>query len=275
MEKITAFLLAVFFSFVNAITVSAETSGFYDEQRSGGIAALHDLDHSLSESEESRLFSLICDTVDRVNFSVCIVYSSDIGSPKTDAQVTDYADLYCEGLCGKDADAILLLINNDTKLDWISTSGRCIDLFTDARIERVLDDFYDQLKEGDFYGAGTRFCSSVSYYGTGHDDPAFSGTFSFHLDASYFMVILISLGFIAVAILVFVNTVQKRYSVQVQKGAGQYLLKNSLHLEKNSDTFLRVYVTSHTVSSGSSRSGHSSTHRSSSGGRHGGGGRRR
>lgn len=276
MKKLSVLLLAIFSLFFGAFTVSAATSGCYDEQRSGGIAALHDLDHSLSESEESYLFSLICDTVDRVNFSVCVVFSSDIGSPKTDAQVTDYADLYCEALCGKEADAILLLINNDTKLDWISTSGRCIDIFTDARIERVFDDFYDQLKKGNFYEASARFCSSVSYYGSGYDDPSFSGTISFHFDGSTFLVILVFLGIVAVVILIFVDTVQKSYSVQAQKGAGQYVLKNSLNLEKNSDTFLRTYTTSYTVSSGrSGSSGRSSTHRSSSGGRHGGGGRRR
>lgn len=275
MKKITILFLTVFSLFFSTVIASAETSGCYDEQRNGWIAALHDLDGSLSESEESLLFSLICDTVDQVNFSVCVVYSSDIGSPKTDAQVIDYADLYCEALCGMNTDAILLLINNDTKYDWISTSGRCIDIFTDARIERVFDNFYDQLKKGNFYEAGARFCSSVASYGTGKGDSLFSGTLSFSLDIDFFLSLLFFGGFAAVILVIIVESIKKSYSVQAQKGARHYVLQNSLCFDKKSDTFLRSYVTTQSASSGGSRSGHSSTHRSSSGGRHGGGGRHR
>lgn len=278
MKKIAIFLSVICTLLFGSIPVFAETSGCYSEQRDGGIAALHDLDDSLTKSEESLLFSLLCGTVDRVGFSVCIVYSSDVGSPKTDAQVTDYADLYCEALCGKDTDAILLLVNNDTKLDWISTSGRCIELFTDARIERVFDDFYDQLTQENYYKAGAQFCSSVSYYGTGHEDPAFSGMFSIQLDPSFFSVIFVFIGIVVVAVLLFVESVKKSYSVQARKGAGQYLLKDSVCFERETDTFIRTYVTTHNTGSSGSRShsrSHSSSHRSSSGGRHGGGGRRR
>ncbi|MCM1335816.1 MAG: TPM domain-containing protein [Bacteroides sp.] len=278
MKKLAIFLSVVCTLIFGTVSAFADASGCYSEQRDGGIAALHDLDHSLTESEEGQLFSLLRDTVDRVGFSVCIVYSGDVGGANTDAQVMDYADLYCEALCGMDTDAILLLVNNDTKLDWISTSGRCIEIFTDARIERVFDDFYDWLKQGDYYKAGTGFCSSVSYYGTGHSDPAFSGTMSLYLDFSTLFVIFVFMGIVAVAILLFVETVKKSYSVQARKGASQYLLKNSLVFEKEADTFLRTYVTTQTTSgSGSHSHSHSrsSSHRSSSGGRHGGGGRRR
>ncbi len=274
-------LLAALFFF--SFSSFAEESGASYGEISEGSAELCDLDDSLSETEEEALLEIMRETVEAAGFSVCIVITDDIGSPKTDRQTIDYADVYYEELCGVDTDGILLLINNDTKYDWISTSGSCIHLFTDARIDAMFDQFYGELQDGEYFSACLAFCGEVEYYAKkGYD---FSGEHSsgqteFYSDASDFtlnpgLLFFVLFGTVF-AVVIFVSTVSSRYSLKAQKGAGSYVLRDSLLFSENKDVFIRTYVTRHTVSSGSSgRSGHSSTHRSSGGGRHGGGGRHR
>lgn len=272
-KKLVLLLFVSFFLVINAVPASAELSGCYRQSVSDDTAALYDLDGSLSEAEEKELFPMITDLVREMGFSVCVVISDNVGESKTDAQVIDYADLYLESFCGIDGDGILLLINNDTQYDWISTSGRCIDLFTDQDIERVFDYFYDDLKNGDYYNSVYYFCKAVKRYSE-YD----SGSASFGDILG--MVILSSPWwgiFSATFTVSFVHNIKKRYELRPQKGATNYLVTDSIqYSEEKKDTFICSYVRVESNSSGSHSSGHrSSTHRSSSGGRHGGGGRRR
>lgn len=271
-------LIVIFFfcaiCFFGALPVFAESSGCYRESVSDDTAALYDLDDSLTENEEKALVPVLTDLVREMGFSVCVVISDNVGESKTDAQVIDYADLYLEEFCGINGDGILLLVNNDTKYDWISTSGRCINIFTDRKIDLIFDDFYGALKSGDYYNAVLGFCRSVERYSETDSFFESFGTFVGLAILTSPWLLLFPI-FITVA---FVSNVKKRYDLRPQKGAGNYLLSDSVNFSgENKDTFIRSYVRVESSTSRSHSSGghHSSTHRSSSGGRHGGGGRRR
>lgn len=273
-KKIALLLFFFLFTWIAAVPAFAEPSGCYLENVSDNTAALYDLDGSLTETEESELFPIMTKLVRELGFSVCVVISDNIGESKTDAQVIDYADLFLESFCGINGDGILLLINNDTKYDWISTGGRCIDLFTDQDIERIFDYFYDDLKDGNYYSAVYHFCKSMKRYSERDSDSATLGDV---LGLVVFSAPWCML-FPVILTVVFVHNVKVRYAVKPQKGAGNYVLTDSIRYSEKKDTFLRSYirVVSNSSSGGSHSSGHrSSTHRSSSGGRHGGGGRRR
>lgn len=274
MKKLVLLLFVSFFVFINAAPASAELSGCYRQSVSDDTAALYDLDGSLSEAEEKELFPMMTELVREMGFSVCVVISDNVGESKTDAQVIDYADLYLENFCGIDGDGILLLINNDTKYDWISTSGCCIDIFSDRDIERIFDYFYDDLKDGNYYNAVNSFCKSLKRYSENDSGSASLGDLLglVVMSAAWWLFIPV------IFTISFVYNIKKRYELRPQKGAGNYLVTDSIHYsEEKKDTFIRSYVRVESSSSGSrSSSGHhSSTHRSSSGGRHGGGGRRR
>lgn len=273
-KKFVLLIVCLLFSFLNAIPASAELNGCYRQSVSDDTAALYDLDGSLSEAEERELFPMMTELVREMGFSVCVVISDNVGESKTDAQVIDYADLYLESFCGIDGDGILLLINNDTKYDWISTSGCCIDIFSDRDIERIFDDFYDELTDGDYYNAVYYFSKAVKHYSSSDSGSASFGDLLglIALSAPWWLL------FPVIFTIAFVYNIKKRYELRPQKGAGNYLVTDSIqYSEEKKDTFIRSYVRVESSSSGSrSSSGHrSSTHRSSSGGRHGGGGRRR
>lgn len=218
----------------------------------------------------------------KTGFNIVVIASDNIGTPKTDAHTVEYADDKYEELCGIDTDGILLLINCDTKYDYISTSGLCINYFSDARIDRIFDDIWDDLVGGNYDQAAYTFVFRVEDYydmGKANKQHEVGGV---EVDFDFFDVVasLSPIFFIAF----FIGTaVYAAYSHQYKiqpPTTRNYILDNSLVFDNRSDTFIgnevrTVYTPRSRSSSHGSSGGHSSTHHSHSGGRHGGGGRHR
>ena len=217
------------------------------------------------------------------NFNICILITDDIGTDKSDYGVMDFADCYYDKYCGNYSDGILLLINNDNKYDWISSSGNCIDMFYD-RTDSIHDALYDYLVDGNYSLACQRFVQEVKYYSEQEYD--YYDDYDYHFESEH-IEDAFGLGFFGffiavIAIVIFAGSINSSYKMKRNVSAADYKLKDSLAFSQNTDTYLRTYSTTRTVSSSSSsrssgrRSGGSSrSHRSSSGGCHGGGGRRR
>ncbi len=258
-------------------------NGIYTVPVNGHIALLHDLDDSLTSDEENQLITRLAETVEITNFSVCILITDDIGQDKSDYGVMDFADVYYENYCGMNTDGILLLLNNDTKYDWISTSGSCIDTFANS-IDYIFDNIWDNVLEGRLYIAGFDFCNAVIYYSenvvSNYDDDydySYEGELHFDLEMGFSMLLVMGV-FIAIGLTIFSAIIKANYSLKKNPSVADYVLKNSLAFTQQTDTYLRTYTTRTRVNSSSSggrRSGGSRSHRSSGGGRHGGGGRRR
>ncbi len=251
--------------------------------KNGYTALLHDLDNSLTFDEEDTVLTDIAEAVSNIGFNIGIVITDDIGSDKSDYGVMDFADVYYEEYCGQDTPGILLLINNDNKYDWISTSGKCIDMFYDKE-DDILDALYSYLVDGNYNYACQRFVQEVKYY-SGKDYES-GGEYHFHFDSSEtegLFTFFIAASFVAfISITIFLSVINANYKMKKNVTAANYKLLNSLSFSEKTDTFIRTYTTKRTVSSssssGSRRSGSRSSgrsHRSSRGGRHGGGGRRR
>lgn len=305
MKKVTSIFTAIITTLIFAVSPSARAvseeisesetvqeiygeweNGINTEEIDGHVALLHDLDNSLSKDIEQNAMSYIVEAVEETGLSVCVVITDDIGPDKSDHEVVDYADVYYEKYCGRNTDGILLLINNDTKYDWISTSGKCIDMFYDA-IDPIFDDMYDYIVDGNFETAIYYFAKNVVYYSNqdykhysnyGDDYDGYSDSWGDYGEAiSINLELLFIAGvFITIALVIFSNVIKTGYSLNKNKSASPYQLKNSLTFSQKSDTYIRTYTTRTRVSSSSSgHSGGGRSHRSSGGGRHGGGGRRR
>ena len=276
---------------------------YFDEVAPDGIhtallennhtALLHDIDDSLTVEEEKTVLADLMQAVRETNYSICIVITDDIGSDKSDYGVMDYADVYYENYCGMNTDGVLLLINNDTKYDWFSTSGRCIDMFY-GRDDDIFDAIYDYIVSGDYTTACQRFVNKVkstpyqnnsAYNDNNYDDYDNSYSGELHLNSSdiegFFSIASFSVFVSLTVVIVFISVLNNNYKMRKNVDAANYKLENSLFFSHSTDTYLRTYTTRTTVSSSSSgrsrshRSGGSRSHRSSGGGRHGGGGRRR
>lgn len=222
---------------------------------------------------------------EKTGFNIVIASTDDIGTPKTDKRTVDYADDKYEELCGINTDGILFLINCDTKYDYISTSGACINYFSDYRIERVLDAIWDDMVDGDFAAASLKFIGQVEkYYDVGKANDQDTTVSTEEMTVMGFLmtagVPIFAGGFIGLLIFIFQS---RNYKLE-KPGTRNYILDNSLAYDRFSDTFAgnttrKVYSPRSSSSGGGgggSRSrSHSSTHHSRSGGTHGGGGRHR
>ena len=204
-------------------------------------------------------------------FNIVIASTTDIGTPKTDAQTVDYADVLYEKLCGIDTDGILFLINCDTKYDYISTSGVCINYFSDARIDRIFDDIWDDLVDGNYAQAAYTFVFRVEdYYKMGkanHQQEIFGREVDidpFDLVSGVFTAMFIGL---IIGTIIYAS-VSSKYKIQ-RPTARTYLLDNSLYFDRREDVYLgttvnRIYTPRSSSSGRSGGSHRSSTH----GGRH-------
>ena len=269
-------------------------NGFHTASlENGRTALLHDIDDSLTTNEEAQVLTDLMNAVRDTDFNIGIVITNDIGTDKSDYGVMDFTDVYYEDYCGKDTDGVLLLINNDTKYDWFSTSGRCINMFY-GKDDEVLDSTYDYLVDGNYGLACQAFVQSVKYYGINanyDDDDGFDYSYDedghhLHIEADDleggFGLFFFAFFAAVIAVSIFAGSINSNYKMKKNVSAANYKLPNSLVFTQSTDTFIRTYTTRRRVSSSSSsgsrsrsRSSGSRSHRSSGGGRHGGGGRRR
>lgn len=267
-KRIFAALLAFTLVFsLLSITVSAETDPKVYIIDSGGYLS------------DDLIYPFAKEIAEQNGMNIMIVVSDDIGEPKTDAHTVEYADDLYDQYCGINTDGVLFLMNNDTKYDYISTSGSAINYYSDYRIDRILDDTYDYLVNGDYNSAALTFINDISYYYKSGKANHQTEIFGSEAEIEDFFATLIFMMLIAVVIGMFIFIGNKK-KFQIQKTpASIYVNKNTFKLTQNTDTFMgtitsRVY-SPQSSGSGSGHSGRSSTHHSSGGGRHGGGGRHR
>ncbi|MCI8501704.1 MAG: TPM domain-containing protein [Oscillospiraceae bacterium] len=209
------------------------------------------------------------------------VTTGDAQGKGTQAYADDYFDENGYGAGGDDS-GILFLIDMDNRNLGISTHADGIRYFTDERIESLLDDAYEFISDGDYYGTANAFLDGAKRYmeagipgnqynydtETGRTDRYKSLTV---LEIAVSLLIAAAVGAVCCII------VLVRYRGKAGKNSYPFREKSEMRLTRSEDIFLRQTVTTRrisTSSSGGGGSGRSSTHTSSSGRTHGGGTRR-
>ena len=178
----------------------------------------------------------------------------------------DYADDYYDynGFgCGEDRDGALLLISMEPRYVYISTCGSGLKILGGEKWDKVIDDFYTELKAGEYDEVANIYIDSVESY-----------IRQYKMQPYILIVIALAIGFIIASIVV-KSMKKKNISVVTQSGAAQYIVPGSFVLNAQNDTFLYRNVTRTAIPKESSSSGSSGggSHTSSSGTSHGGGGR--
>lgn len=184
------------------------------------------------------------------------------------------------------ADGVLMLINMDEREVWFSTSGTCIRVFSDRRIESMVQSCLGDLSNGDYSGAVETFFSKAQDYLIQGEEPD-SGihyvdnpedldyTPETALERTtrrvplYLLAAAVISG-ISVAVMAGVNRSAKR-----AREAAHYLENGSIRITLRNDRFLRSTMTKTRIDNDSGSGGGgggSSVHTSSSGASHGGGG---
>lgn len=151
---------------------------------------------------------------------------------------------------------------------WMSTTGTAIDVYTDTRIDSILDSVANKKNDG-YYEMLNVFVEKANYY-AGQGIPTYENYNDNYINWKNIIIISLIIPTIIIIILILKNKM-----VKASTTAGIYLLKDSVLINKRNDKFITTHTTSVRINDSSSSSGGgSSTHRSSSGRSHGGGGRR-
>lgn len=232
----------------------------------------------LSDQELQEIQTQIDEVVSTYGLDIAIVITDNTDGKSSMDFADDYFDYNGFGT-GSDRSGLLLLINMDIREAWISTSGKAIDIFTDSRINDVLDAIYPYLSSGDYTSACTEFVSQTGRFAQmGVPDGQYRQdvtSYTYWERAVRLMkspvVYIIAIGIAAVGVLIASSGNKGKVTV----GNRTYEESGSFHLVDKRDDFINQTITKVriTTNSGSGGSG-SSVHRSSSGRSHGGGGRR-
>ena len=247
---------------------------------------VYDFANLLTDEEEQKLFKEITEYIQTYNMDMVVVTIDK----NNKSSAMDYADdFYDYNNFGKGStyDGILFLIDMDTRNMWISTTGEAIRIYSDARIDSILDSTYNYIKIPNYYKCASAFVSRAFSYAKSGVPSSNKNTYinengeyivnseeEANIGVEYAIGALVistisSLIFIAIAS-------AKHKTIKKATQAKQYLVNGSFNLTEKEDRFVSSHTTKHynppSSSSGSSGGG-SSTHFSSSGSCHGGGGR--
>lgn len=226
----------------------------------------------LTADEVTSLTQKINEISERQQFDIVIVTVNTLEGKTPQEYADDYYDYNGYGF-GENNDGCLLLISLEESDWYISTTGYGITAFTDAGIEYIGKQLVDDMGDGKWSKAFTKFADLADDFvtqaksGTPYD----TGNLPKNV-ASIIKSILVSLAIGLIAAFILTDKISKKYTKAVHKkaDAGDYLVNGSLQLTGSYENFSHTNV-SRTPIQNESSSG-SSTHTSSSGTTHGGGG---
>lgn len=263
-KKIAILLLAVMLSIGFGSAYALESTHVVDK-----------MDY-LKQDQINELQSTIDQMRDTYQMDAVIVITDNTEGKTAEAYADDYFDYNGYGV-GADHSGLLLLVDMDKRKMHISTTGHAIDVFTDARIENMVNAVTAPLKEEDYFGASQAFLEQIDYYAqegvprgqyrTSGDGP-YKASYGERVGRmlsnplSYVIPLLIAIG------ATIVITLSSKGKVTVTNRT--YEDQGSFDLTKERDDYLRESTTRTKIEK-SSNSG-SSTHSGSSGRSHGGGG---
>ncbi len=236
----------------------------------------------MSDEEITELEIQIADMKEKTGWDIFAV-TTDYAEGKSS---TAYADDFYDARTAEDSDGILVLIDMDNREIYISTCGKAIRYLTDARIERVLDDGYYYVSNGEYASCLSAMLRTSEYYfdagiqQSQYNYDVETGVVSEYRVLTWMEVVPVFLLSAIVGLAIFFG-VKRSYTMKGGRYEYPYMKYGRLDLTEHQDVFLRAHTTHHRIqtdsgSSGGHRSsgGRSSTHRSSGGRSHGGGGRR-
>lgn len=238
----------------------------------------------LSYDEISELEEQIVDMREKTDWDIFAVTIYDAEGKSSMA----YADDFYDERTTDDSDGILVLIDMDNREIYISTCGKAIRYLEDTRTERILDEGYYYVSDGEYASCLSAMLSSAEYfYDSGISQNQYNedievGSISVYRTLAWMEVIPVLLLAVGVGLAIYFIVV-KSYSMKGGRYDYPYMKYGKIELISQEDRFIRQNVTHYRIQTnsgsghgtgGRGSSGRSSVHRSSSGRSHGGGGRK-
>ncbi|MBR1738798.1 MAG: TPM domain-containing protein [Ruminococcus sp.] len=246
MKKLFAFFTLLIIMSMTAFGVSA------DELTNPRVIDEADV---LTDSEEADLTDRLYSLSEDCKVDIALVVVNDLGGAYDVELFTE--DLFDRGGYGygDDRDGMLFVVSIETRDYDVYTYGEHgKKVFTDSRVDRMIKKLKGDLSSGDYYSAFDKYATLSRKIWKGHGK------------VPWFW-IPISLIFGAIVGLIHCSKYKAELtSVSMQRGADDYIKKDSFQLTDQRDTFLYKNVTKTKIesssSSGGSRGGGGGSHHS-------------
>ena len=291
-KKVGLWVLAAVLWMMPAGAVQAQEMMELDGNSSQRV---YDMAELLDEEEEAEFESVIAGQRKELGLDIVVVTIENAGG-KGAQEYADYNYEVAGFGDGSSHDGIMFLIDMDNRELVLSTEGKAIRIFTDERIEAMLDDVYEGASEDDFAASVEAFLEDTAYYGkqgipsNQYNYDTDTGRISVHRSIRWYEALL-AFGVSAFTAGMVCLNIKRQYEMKETPGQARnvnmaYRADCQFAYQNESDILVNQFVTSQVIpkntgnagshggSSGGSFAGRSSTHHSSSGRSHGGGSRK-
>ena len=268
---------AFFFVFLLIVTLGSVSVCAAEESADG--RNVYDDAGLLTQSEQKAVEEQILALKEASGWNIFAVTTSDTGGKSTMAFADDFFDEHSP----EQEDGVAVVIDMDNRQIYISTCGIAIRYLTDERIERILDDAYEEITDGEYKACLSVMLDGVERY---YEDGIPNGQYNYDTETGKvsryrsitFVEFLIALALgILCSVIVWLSVVGK-YRLKSPTFHYDFRGNGHLDLRVREDRFINQTLTHRripreTSGGGHSSAGRSSTHTSSSVRSHGGGGR--
>ena len=195
-----------------------------------------------------------------------------------------FADDFFDEHSPDQEDGVAIVIDMDNRQIYISTCGIAIRYLTDERIDRILDDAYGDISDGEYKACLATMLDGVKRY---YEDGIPNGQYNYDTETGKVsryrsitlveFLVALALGIVC-SVIVWLSVVGK-YRLKSPTFHYDFRGNGRLDLRVREDRFVNQTLTHRRIpketsgGGGHSSAGRSSTHTSSSGRSHGGGGR--
>ncbi len=261
----------------------------------GSKSVVYDQEGLLDASEVEMLNAKLAELYNTYNVDVAIVTTASLDGKTAQEYADDFYDENDIGQ-GENKDGIMLMISGSERQYALTTTGSCINVFSDYDLEYISDNFLPYLSDGYWCSACTSFINDCGpclvaaedddyIYNPDDFDNDYDDDYNLIGASSYFSPAWLGMALIIglIAALIGMKVMKSGMkSVSMKASAADYLRKGSFKPGRQQDLFLYHTVTmtarpknndndggSHHGGFGSG-GGFSSTHTSSGGATHGG-----
>lgn len=268
---------------------------------------VYDVQDVLTDAEEAELNQEILSLSEEIDMYIAVYIYGPETYFSSDWEVTTTADDNYDALFNPqadvDTDGVLLIINNSTKYDYISTSGMGQLYYyngaADNRVQYMFDSMRPYLESEDYVGAVGDYLENLDwFYETGIPKNAYTYNEStgmyhyshkgelkeakslpFWFGKSMLMLVGLPIGIGLLAALIAYFSISISYKRRIPLSPTNYISRKDTRFTVQQDMFLRKYVTKQHIDrdggGGGGGGGGGSSHSSSGGHSHGGGGSHR
>lgn len=234
---------------------------------------IYDFADLLTVSEEEKVYHIVDDFISKTGFDLAIVTINENNKFSAREYADDFYDYNFFGNDGEHS-GILFLIDMDTREIYMSTTGKASSMYSDYRVDIILDAIYQDFSNADYLNGIIKFVTILENYDTMGLPSNKDSKYAIGIDGEVYRefpwLIVFGAPIVITAIVIGIM-IHKNKIVRVATSSREYLDKNSLNIRTVSDRLISTNTIAVPIASSSGGSSH---HLGSSGRSHGGGGHR-